>query len=423
MAALKQFLIFAHMRFLTLFVVGIFFSGAGFGQSKEKPYVLLISFDGFRFDYAEKFNAPNFQSIMNRGTWAEGLIPSFPSKTFPNHYTIVTGLYPGNHGLVDNNFYDPERKEYYEMKNRERVADPYYYRGIPLWKLARQHGIRSASMFWIGSELPQPELRPDYHFPYDESLPDSVRIQQILTWLKLPASERPHFITLYFSSPDHEGHLYGPASEQTKQAVLRADRNLGTIMKGLEKIALPVNVIVVSDHGMEEVKTNPESYIFLDEIMNRKDTTVRVANGGTQAHVYVKNKSQADSLYKLLNNDPGKYSVFRQNDFPSHWHYKTSRAGDLLITANPGFYLVDQERKIFLAGLRPGSSTGVHGYDVTVVKNMRGIFYAYGPDIKSGKTIPAFQNIHIYPFIAEILGLPLPEIDGDPRVLESVLIR
>ena len=411
------------MKFFTLFLIGLLASVTSFGQSGEKPYVVLVSFDGFRFDYAEKFDAPNFISLMKKGANAEGLIPSFPSKTFPNHYSIVTGLYPGNHGLVDNYFYDPGRREYYGMKNRARVTDPYYYGGIPLWKLARQNGIKSASMFWIGSELTQHDLRPDYHFAYNESLPDSTRIQQILSWLKLPESERPHFITLYFSSPDHEGHLYGPTSEKTKEAVLRADQNLGAIMKGLEETKLPINTIVVSDHGMEELITNEESYIFLSEILNRKDTTIRVSNGGSQAHIYVSKKSQVDSLYKILNKRTGKYSVFRTEDFPQHWHYKTLRAGDLLITASPGSYLVDEERTAFLAKLRPGHSTGVHGYDPSAAKNMRGIFCAIGPQIKANTTIPAFENIHIYPFIAEILGLPLPPIDGRLDVLKSILVQ
>lgn len=411
------------MRSLIFLVVGLIYSNIAFGQSREKPYVVLISFDGFRFDYAEKFDAPNFKSIMRQGVKAEGLIPSFPSKTFPNHYSIITGLYPGNHGLVDNRFYDPERQEYYEMKNRKRVTDPYYYRGVPLWKLARQHGVRSASMFWIGSELSQPDLRPDYYFEYNEALHDTVRIQQILSWLRLPEKERPHFITLYFSSPDHEGHLFGPSSEETKQAVLRADRNLGTIMRGLKETKLPVNLIVVSDHGMEELKTNPESYIFLDEILNRGDTTVRISNAGTQAHVYLTNKNQVDSLSRILKQSSGKYSVFRNEDFPKHWHYKTPRAGDLLITAAPGHYIVDAQRKSFLAELRLGNTIGVHGYDPVTTKNMKGIFYAIGPNIKAHTAIPAFENIHIYPFIAEILGLPIPAIDGKLEVLKPILVQ
>ena len=233
--------------------------------------------------------------------------------------------------------------------------------------------------------------------------PNTSRIQQILSWLRLPQKERPHFITLYFSSPDHEGHLFGPSSEETKQAVLRADRNLGILMKGLAETALPINMIVVSDHGMEELKTNPESYIFLDEILSRDDTTVRVSNAGSQAHLYLTNKSKVDSLFRILKKNSGKYSVFRQEDFPKHWHYETPRAGDLLITAAPGYYLVGAQRKSFLAELKPGNTVGVHGYD-PVSKKYAGDLFMHWPYIKAQTTIPAFKNIHIYPLSPEILG-------------------
>jgi len=179
----------------------------------------------------------------------------------------------------------------------------------------------------------------------------------------------------------------------------------------------------VSDHGMEELKTNPESYIFLDEILNRGDTTVRVANVGTQAHLYLTNKSKVDSLFRILKKTSGKYSVFRHEDFPKHWQYKTPRSGDLLITAAPGYYIVGAQRKSFLAELKPGNTIGVHGYDPAKAKNMQGIFYATGPNIKQQTTIPAFENIHIYPFIAEILGLPIPPIDGKLQVLKPILVQ
>ena len=309
------------------------------------------------------------------------------------------------------------------MKNRSRVRDPYYYRGTPIWQLARRNGIKSASMFWIGSELPDPDLSPDYHFQYQESMHDTIRIQQVLKWLKLPEDDRPHFITLYFSSPDHEGHMYGPEADETRQAVLRADRNLAVIMDGLKKTGLPVNVIIVSDHGMEEFKTIPDNYIFLSNLLDRKDTTVRVSNGGTQAHIYVRDKRKVDSLFKSIVKNPLKYSVLRQRDFPEHWHYKTPRSGDLLITAAPGFYIVDQEPETFLAKLQSGTLTGVHGYDPDVAANMKGIFYAIGPNIKPHTTIPAFKNIHIYPLIAEILGLPIPPVDGKLEVLKPILVR
>jgi predicted AlkP superfamily pyrophosphatase or phosphodiesterase len=409
------------LRIIVIFLCSVILQNGA--NCQPTPYVILVSFDGFRHDYVEQVNAPNFKAIMKQGAHADGLIPCFPSKTFPNHYSIVTGLYPGHHGLVDNTFYDPKRSELYEMKNRKRTTDPYYFGGTPLWRLARQDGLKSASFFWVGSELSQPDLRPDYYFPYDESISDSIRIAQVVQWLKLPESERPHFITLYFSSPDHEGHSFGPASNETKKAILRSDALLGTLLNKIRQIPLPVNIIIVSDHGMEELRELPETYIFLNEILNRNDATIKVANGGTQSHLYFQDPTRVDSVYSSLKAKAKNYSVYKREDFPKRWHYDAPRAGDLLITANPGFYIVDRERTQWLSQLEPGSAFGAHGYDPVMTKNMRGIFYAVGPNIKAGKKVKAFENIHIYPLIASILGLTTPAIDGDAKVLESILIR
>jgi len=388
------------------------------GQPEQVPYVILVSFDGFRHDYVTRFHAPNFKAFATKGTQADGLIPSFPSKTFPNHYTLVTGLYPGHHGLVDNSFYDPARQEFFGMKLHGRVTDPFYYGGIPLWQLAKQHGVKSASFFWVGSELPQPELHPDYYFPYDESVPDTARVEQVLQWLKLPEDQRPHFIALYFSSPDHESHLYGPASKETRRAVLHADALLSRLMLNLEKIKLPVNVILVSDHGMLEAKQQSETYIFLDEVMNVDDPSIKISNGGTQTHIYVADKNDCDSLYNSLKTKAINFSVFRQVDFPARWHYQTARSGDILITAHEGYYIRERNRVKFLKTLKTGSVFGVHGYDASEVRDMQGIFLAQGPNIKAGLKIPAFENIHVYPLIAKILHLAIPTTDGRIQVLE-----
>ena len=392
-------------------------------QQDNVPYVILISFDGFRNDYSKLFGPPNFQSFAREGAEAEGLIPSFPSKTFPNHYTIVTGLYPGHHGLVDNSFYDPDRDEYYTMKMRDRVQDPYYYSGTPLWKLAKDNNIRSASFFWVGSELPKEELRPDYYYPYDESIADTLRVDQVVNWLNLPAYERPHFITLYFSSPDHEGHVFGPESAEARNAVLNADRLLARLTDGVKKTGLPVNMIIVSDHGMLAMKDEPATYIFLDEIMDINKLNVKYSVGGTQAHLYVNTDAQRDSLYNALKTKAKKFSIRAQEEFPPNWHYNSVRAGDLLITANPGYYIVEKNRSKFEATRKRGSIFGAHGYDPQVVPQMRGIFIAQGPNIKSGLKIPAFENIHVYPLIAKILNLPLPEVDGRFEVLEKIYMK
>jgi predicted AlkP superfamily pyrophosphatase or phosphodiesterase len=398
------------------FLFAVYLLTAFYAQAQEKPYVILISFDGFRHDYVERFNPPNFNAFIEKGSKAKALIPSFPSKTFPNHYSIVTGLNPGNHGLVDNSFYDRARNETYGMSDKLHVPNPYYYGGVPLWELAKRNGVKSASFFWVGSELSDAARRPDYYFPFNDSIPPATRIEQTLKWLTLPIHERPHLITLYFSFPDHEGHTYGPESEQTRLAVLRADSLLGKLMTGIDSIKLPVNVILVSDHGMRALPVKKETFIFLDEIIDRKNPAVKVVNNGAHAHVYLLDLTKRDSVYTRLTSGD-TYRVLKKEDFPKRWHYNNARTGDLLIVAKPDHYIRSGTQERFLKSAKLGSTVGEHGYDPHEVEDMQGIFYAQGPNIKSGITINPFQNIHIYPLIAKILSLPLPEIEGNEKVL------
>jgi predicted AlkP superfamily pyrophosphatase or phosphodiesterase len=389
-------------------------------QQNSAPYVILVSFDGFRHDYVKNFNPPSFNAFIAKGSQAESLIPSFPSKTFPNHYTLVTGLNPGNHGLVDNSFYDRQRKEEYGKLKKNLVVDPYYYGGVPLWELAKRNGMKSASYYWVGSEMSDEARRPDYYFPFDDTGDPQARVDQVINWLKLPESERPHLITLYFSSPDHEGHDFGPGAEQTRIAILKADTLLGKLMAGVESTKLPVNVILVSDHGMHELTVKEETYVFIDELIDRKNPSVKVVNSGTQTHLYFSDLKKRDSVYAALKAKEKDVRVLKKEDFPERWHYQNDRAGDLLVLAMPGHYIRAGSRDSFLKSASIGSKVGEHGYDPELTTDVRGIFYAQGPNIKSGITLVPFQNIHVYPLIAKILGLPLPPIDGKEEVLDRL---
>src|SRR5690606_6828341 len=336
------------MRQIALSVVCLVVSFAAWSQPNSDTYVILISFDGFRHDYIEKYNVPNFRKLRDSGTYATALIPSFPSKTFPNHYSIVTGMYPGHHGLVDNTFYDPERGTLYELSDRVLVKDEYYYGGTPIWKLAKDHGLKTASYFWVGSEVMEEDQRPDYAFDYDERVPDTLRINQAVRWLKLPREERPRLITLYFPFPDLESHNFGPESHESEEAVMRCDSLLGMLMNKLKAVDLPVNLIIVSDHGMKELKRKPSTYIFLPETLNTEASDIKVANGGTHAHIYVTDKLKRDSLYTMLARSKGKYTVYKQDEFPERWHYKLPRSGDIIIAAKPGNYIISKERDEYI---------------------------------------------------------------------------
>lgn len=384
-------------------------------HAQERPYVVLVSFDGFRYDYAERYNLPNFKKMIRNGASAESMTPSFPSKTFPNHYTLVTGLYPGNHGLVDNDFYDPEMKKQYAIKNREMVGDSSFYGGTPLWQLAQAHGLKAASFFWVGSEVKIKGRFPDYYRLYDAGIKDEGRVQQTLDWLKLPETERPHFISLYFSLVDTEGHTSGHQSLKLKQTVQKADSLLGMLLNGVKNTGLPVNVVVVSDHGMLEMKREERVFVYVNKLIDVNNKSVTFANAGSQAHFYTKN---VDSLYTILKNQENHFKVYKQAEFPQRWHYNNKRSGDILVVAEPGSYILTAARNF---GSWVGTGYfGEHGYDPYVVKDVGAIFYAMGPNIKMGVVVKPFENIHVYPFIAKILDLKIPVVDGDVKVLENI---
>src|SRR5579862_268420 len=232
--------------------------GGNATQQLSKPYVVLVSLDGFRYDYARKFHAEHLLALAAQGASApEGMLPSFPSITFPNHYTIVTGLYPGHHGIVANSFYDPARKQAYRYHDAKAIADGTWYGGTPLWVLSVQQGMRSASFFWVGSEAEIQGIRPSYYLKFDASFPNGKRVEQVLAWLHLPPEQRPHFITLYFSDSDTAGHEYGPDSPQVAAAVHELDSEIGKLVDGIKESNLRVDLIVVADHGMVKVDGPP----------------------------------------------------------------------------------------------------------------------------------------------------------------------
>ena len=408
--------------FLLLLSIPAFSFQPSAPEPDSTQYVILVSFDGFRYDYAQKYQAKNLLKMAEEGVRAKAMIPSFPSKTFPNHYTLVTGLYPGHHGLVDNNYYDPSRQTIYRMHDREKVEDPYYYGGTPLWQLAQQQGLKTASYFWVGSETPIQGEFPTYYYKYDGDVPNKKRINQVINWLELPAADRPRFISLYFSLVDSEGHHSGPESAQLEATVLEADQLVRKLMKEVEKLSLNVNVIITSDHGMQLMHGKPETYISLSGLIQQLGDKVVVMNNGTHCHMYAKTKEDISNLYDLttasMQNKP--VTVLRKKDMPEEWHYaKSDRVGDILITANTGHYLTE---KTIQSVARMQNDWGTHGFNPYNTPAMGAIFYAKGPAFKNGLVIEPFENVHVYPLITEILGLTNPEdIDGKAAVLQPIL--
>jgi predicted AlkP superfamily pyrophosphatase or phosphodiesterase len=414
---------FVSKKSINLFILFIL-SIPIFAQNTDKnspPYVVMVSFDGFRHDYVEKYDTKNIKEFIKQGAAAEMMLPSFPSKTFPNHYTLVTGLYPGHHGLVDNTFYDKERDTFYSIRQRAKVEDPYYYGGLPLWQLVQQNGMKAASYFWVGSEAPIGGKFPDYYHKFDDSVPNVKRVEAVFDWLNLPAAERPHLITIYFSMVDTQGHEYGPNGEKTKEAVMQADSLVGMLVSGLEKINLPVNVILVSDHGMYEMQNKPEYFIYQEDLLEgfSKEDFIFV-NNNTHANIFMKNKAKEDEIYNAIKAKESHFKIYKKADIPAKLHFNEHpRIGDLFLIAEPGYGFYSKEN----LAKRPETRNiwGVHGFDPYITPEMGAIFYAKGPNILAGKTIPTFENIHVYPFVAAILGITPPKIDGDVKVLEGIL--
>jgi predicted AlkP superfamily pyrophosphatase or phosphodiesterase len=376
-------------------------------SERTKRYLVLVSLDGFRFDYAQKYGAPNLAGLGRRGLAADALIPSYPSLTFPNHYSIVTGLYPEHHGIVEMSFYDPVLGKHFSYRDPKAATDGTCYRGTPLWVLAEKQGMRTACFFWPGSEAEIDGMRPTYYVPFNDKFPDEDRIQQVLQWLQLPEVDRPHFITLYYSNVDHAGHEFGPDSEQVAEAVHRVDDLVGKLTADLEKLSLSIDLLVVSDHGMENEQGAP---INLDKFA---DFTGFETDG---SFLYPRDEKQAEKAYRQLRAAADKFTVYRRRDVPSYLHYDDDvRIGDPVIVAN-GPYVIRAH------GDSNHVNKGVHGYDPEHLPNMRGIFYAAGPGIREHARVGPFENVDIYPFIAQLLDLKVGKIDGSSRTLQSFLV-
>ena len=382
-------------------------------EQLAKHYVVLVSLDGFRYDYAKLYGATHLDAVAREGATApDGMLPAYPSVTFPNHYTLVTGLYPEHHGIVAMSFYDPQRKERYAFNDPKTVTDGSWYRGVPLWSLAEKQGMRAACFFWPGSEAEIAGARPSYYLKYDDKVPDEERVDQVVDWLKLPAAKRPHFVTLYFSEVDHAGHEYGPDAPETRAAVRHVDSMIGTLRAHLAKLHLPIDLVVVSDHGMA---TEQGGWIDLDQYVDF--TGVETAG----LLMYPDSEQEAAKLYAKLRIVSNKFKVYRRDRMPAELDYTGEpRIGDPVVVAT-GPYSIRVHGPADSARDHPPNK-GVHGYDPGSVPEMRAIFYAEGPDIRKGTKLKSFENVNVYPFLAEILGLNAPAIDGSAAVLEPALV-
>lgn len=380
---------------------------------QQKPYVILISADGFRYDLADKYQATHLQQLRSSGVAAKAMIPSYPSLTFPNHYTLVTGLYPAHHGIVDNTFYDKKRKETYRLGNRKAVEDSSWYGGTPLWVLAEQQQMVTASFYWVGSETAIKGVRPTYYYRYSDSIDMDTRIEAVKDWLTLPVDKRPHLITFYLPQVDHEEHSYGPDSKQAAEAVHLVDESIAKMVRITDSLKLPVSYIFLSDHGMITADT-----VHQLPMPAAIDTTqFKVPDGDVLVHLYAYNARFIQPTYKALQQQAKDYDVYLANNIPARWHYgakddRYHRIGDMILVPHaPKSFNFHCKRMLL----------GKHGFD-NALPDMWATFYAWGPAFKTHLQIDAFENVHVYPLVAKILGLTVSEkIDGSLKVLGGIL--
>ena len=380
--------------------------------SDSDEYVLLISMDGFRYDYLEKANTPNFDKIVNTGASAKALVPIFISKTFPNHYSIATGMYAENHGLIANSFYAPDLDKTYSIRDRKAVENGQFYDGEPIWVTAENQGVKTASYFWVGSEASINGVRPTYWKRYDQTASFESRIDTVMTWFSYPINQRPRLALLYFHEPDGTGHEYGPNSPEIVMQIERLDNVLGNLISKINKldISSKLNIIIVSDHGMIDVY--PENSIDLSSYTDL--SLLSVSGAGPTVFISSDSKKLLKNAYndlKSINNA----NIYWKNKIPKRFHYRNHvRIPDILVLADEGWSLMP---------LRHGSYNpkGDHGYD-NLLDNMKAIFIANGPSFKSGYKREEFENIHIYPLVAHILGIkPYEKIDGDLETVKDLL--
>ncbi|MCF7500187.1 ectonucleotide pyrophosphatase/phosphodiesterase [Pseudoalteromonas sp. L1] len=373
-------------------------------KATEEQSVVLISIDGFRWDYIEKHDAKNLKIISEQGVRATKMRPVYPTKTFPNHLSIITGLLPVNHGIVDNRFCDTERNECYKMgKGKD---DSTWLNGIPLWNLAQMQGVKAATYFWPESDARFNGMLPDYFYHYSKHSDYQKRVDQIIQWLSLPKAQRPRLVVSYFSLVDSMGHEYGPDAQQTYDAVQQLDNLMADLHTRLKALDEKINLVIVSDHGMASV--DPSLSIKIDSLP--KDDNFMVQNTGPRVLYYAKPNSKADIKgfsKKLTKAADGRFIVLTDQQKRDYHYDKGPRVGDIVLQTTAPRVFTDSKMASYL---------GTHGYAYT--DDMAATFIATGPAFKRHVQLDEVNNLDVYPLIAKLLGLKiLSPIDSDGETL------
>lgn len=382
--------------------------------SWAKTPLVLLSIDGFAQRYVNQYQPKTLMSLIQQGTSAKALLPVYPSKTFPNHLSIITGRYPVNHGIVHNSFFNRDINKIYQLGDGKN--DARWLTAEPLWYINEIQGNKSAVYFWPESETTTENKTASYYYPYKHATPNKKRLDQILAWLRLPESERPNFIAGYFASIDDAGHDYGENSMQLTNAISDLDNLLGDFVRQIkQEFDGNVNLVIVSDHGMTKIGKH--------HVINWQENIVdgvRVINGSTQLYLYSDNDTKLQQTVRLFTSAQTKhtqanYRVYQYPNFPKHWHLNQESpvVPNVIIDALPSY--------IFSKG-KSHIDPETHGYDPKLQRDLDAIFIAVGPAFRQNKTIEAFENVHILPILTRALGLKdVDNIDGNYRLAEQIV--
>lgn len=378
--------------------------------------LLLVSIDGLRADALDRGLSPNLSRLAAEGVRARWMNPSYPSLTFPNHYTIVTGLRPDHHGIVHNNMQDPVLGGF-SLHDRGAVAEPRWWGGEPIWIGATRAGIRSATWAWPGSEAPIQGQHPTRWKVFDGSIPPAARVDEVLGWLGETGADAPRLLTLYFDQVDHAGHDHGPDSPEYAQAIAEVDGALGRLLDGMARLHVldSTDIVVVSDHGMASVE--PGHTVALEDMVPPEQAWIVAAGQSIGIEPLPGQRAAAEA--RLLGAHD-RYDCWRKQDLPARWHYGSNpRIPAIVCQMHEGWNALPRAR----ADKRSEEqerTRGSHGYD-PALPSMRAVFIARGPSFAPGRQLPPFDNVDVYPLLARLLGIVPAANDGDPRTLLPAL--
>lgn len=413
---------FTSQTFISSIFLLVVFFAVTFAQKPVKdlkPTVILISLDGFRYDYLDKYQPKTLNELAKNGVRAKWMIPSFPTKTFPNHYAVATGLYPSHNGIVENNVYD--FGEVFSMSKREQVKDPRWWLGEPIWVTAQKQGQIAASYFFPGTETLIKGEQPKVWRTYNGKVPPEMRVDKVLSWFDLPLKERPTMMTLYFSDVDDAGHEFSPDAEETKYAVWNVDHYIEQLMNGLKarKIDKKVNIIIVSDHGMAAYDVHNTT--FLDDYFNFDELTEKILWTSEIVQIFPK-QGKTDEIFSKINNLP-HVTCWKKADIPARLNYSGSnRIAPIVCSSEIGWQTTNHKRyDDWVKDLddlnRP---RGAHGYD-NKYQEMQATFIAHGEAFKKSYLAEPFENVEVYNLMCKILGLKPAPNDGKRDLSKELL--